>query len=425
MNNSAYPDHVLLDMIRSMNMSDLKLSPRHIIILGAGYAGLTVAKRLASQREDIQITLIDVNSEFVERNRLHQIAAGQTISSYSYDYVLDKINVKFLQGLIIAISPEFSKISIKHTNGEVGTLQYDYLVYALGSSSDVNEVPGVTKYADFLDSKEAALRIYSKIQSLDQKRVLVVGGGLTGIEMATELAEHLPHLDITLLTKGIGEKNNIPDGLSKEAVAYILEALKIRKIKLQQNAHVIRLEKQKAFLDNFYSFDFDICIWTVGFKPSSLATQAGIKVNKVGQIIVDQHLCSINYPNIIAVGDAASIATDKAGFCRMGSATALAMGASGTKTIIALIDNLKPPIFQFNYLFRNIGLGRNDGVVQFVDCRDIPRDLIWTGKKAADWKEYIVQSTLSVMRIQRAPVPPSLPPFRMLPQMFMGMQQYK
>lgn len=396
---------------------------RHIVILGGGYAGLTVAQRLSNQDNHIAITLIDAQSHFVERNRLHQLAAGQDIPQISYRSFLEPWGVRFIQATVVSLQPQTSQVTVNAADA-ILTLDYDYLVYALGSSANMDAVSGVRDYADVLDSEQSARRLNTKLKQLKQGRVLVAGGGLTGIEIATELAESMPELEVTLATRTPWLESKSPDGLAAETVQYLTQAFAARRIHLYSDAQIVQLEKGSALLENGAFIPFDVCIWTIGFKPLPLAAQAGIQVNDCGQIIVDPHLRSLSHPNIIAVGDAAIASTDEAGLCRMGSATALAMGPSGAKTIIALLNQQNLPVFRFVYLFRNIGLGRQDGVVQFVDRRDVPRDLVWTGHKAAVWKEHVVKTTLSLIGLQGTLIPPRLPPLRTIPQMIQGMQQY-
>lgn len=81
---------------------------RHIVILGGGYAGLTVAQRLSNQDNHIAITLIDAQSHFVERNRLHQLAAGQDIPQISYRSFLEPWGVRFIQATVVSLQPHIA-----------------------------------------------------------------------------------------------------------------------------------------------------------------------------------------------------------------------------------------------------------------------------------------------------------------------------
>lgn len=94
------------------------------------------------------------------------------------------------------------------------------------------------------------------------------------------------------------------------------------------------------------------------------------------------------------------------------------------RTLRALLAGQVPPTFHFVYVFRNISLGRHDGLIQFVDRRDRPRRVVWTGSIAAAWKEYVCRSTLTTVGLDAATWPPAMPPLRMLLQLRQGLRQY-
>lgn len=142
------------------------------------------------------------------------------------------------------------------------------------------------------------------------------------------------------------------------------------------------------------------------------------RVIQQGQIVTDAALRSRSHPNIIAIGDAAQAHSEEAGTCRMGCATGLALATAGARTPRALLAGQEPPAFRFVYLFRNVSLGRHDGLIQFVDRRDRPRNLVWTGSAAAVWKEYVCRSTLATTGIAIPQRPPAIPPLRTLLQLW-------
>lgn len=405
-------------------MPNSKRPTSRIVILGGGYAGLCFAQRLSRRMQGLSVILVDAKADFQERIRLHQVATGQTFKVYTYRHLLGALNIQFLQARVTALFPDANLLTVHGVTGAVQTLSYDYLVYALGSAMDVATVPGVCEYAHALDCIVQADQTHAVLQQSPQAKVLVVGGGLTGIETATELAERLPQLNVTLaMDKPLCEEA-VPGGFDKKATHYVYSALAQRQISLRTDALVVRLRAGAAELRNGQSIPFDTCIWTSGFMPSLLARSAGIQVNPRGQVITDRYLRSLSHPNIIAIGDAAQASSADAGVCRMGSATGLAMGTAGARTLLALLAGTPPPAFRFVYLFRNISLGRGDGVVQFVDRRDVPRSIIWTGMNAAVWKEYICQSTLSTIGLRASEKLPTLPPLRILLQLMQGMLQY-
>jgi NADH dehydrogenase FAD-containing subunit len=304
-------------------------------------------------------------------------------------------------------------------------MRYDYLVYALGSRQDTDAVEGVGEHALALDSLEAAKAMHQVlVQQKPSSEVLVVGGGLTGIETATEVVESFPHLRVKLAIDQPFKAQNRPGGYSPDAVAYLQRSLAQRGVSVQTGCRINRVRQGTAETTSSGSIGYDVCIWTGGFTPVPYAAEAGIQVNPSGQIVTDASLRSLSHPNIIAIGDAAQAGTSEGGTCRMGCATALAMASTGAQTVAALLAGEEPPVFRFVYLFRNISLGRNDGLIQFVDANDMPRNLVWTGTLAVRWKEYICNGTLATVGLHPQAKMPALPPLRMLPQLLRGANQY-
>lgn len=395
-----------------------------IVVIGAGYAGLATAMRLSRLKGRVAVTVIDANAAFHERIRFQQHAAGQPLTGFPYEEVFRPKGISFVQGQVINILPDAHEVVVRPLDGELMALSYDYLVYALGSSTDLSAMESGQEYVLTLDCVDSASRIHEVVSDVAQPRLLVVGGGLTGIETAAELAESLPQAHIALAMSMPWQASSDPGRFSRRAVDYLYRFFERRNVDVLNEAAVQRLEKGRAMLSGGAWQHVDACIWTCGFKSPTLAADAGIEVNTAGQIVTDSYLRSVSHPDIIAVGDAACVTTTDGGRCRMGCATGLAMAASAFQTLKALLDHRSPVEFRFVYLFRNICLGREDGLIQFVDKRDRPRDLIWTGKAAVRWKDYICRSTLAMAGLKAPSVPPAMPPLRMMPQLLRGTIQY-
>ena len=114
----------------------------NILIIGAGYAGTLAALRLAGKTRSHEhtITLITASDTFVERIRLHQLAASQPPKQRPFSKLLRGKHIDFMQGRVTAIDPTNHTVSVQTPN-ELRTLSYDKLVYALGSSVDTQAVP--------------------------------------------------------------------------------------------------------------------------------------------------------------------------------------------------------------------------------------------------------------------------------------------
>ncbi|MGH3659591.1 MAG: FAD-dependent oxidoreductase, partial [Micromonosporaceae bacterium] len=174
-----------------------------IVVLGAGYAGLGAAKRLARQfgttaGDDVRVTLVNATDRFVERVRLHQVATGQVLRDLKLADLLAGTGIELVVARVGAIDTGARNVRL---DAAPHTIAFDTLVYALGSDADVDSVPGVRAHAYTLASAGQARRLHTHLTGIARgQTVAVVGGGLTGMEAATELAEAHPELRVELVT---------------------------------------------------------------------------------------------------------------------------------------------------------------------------------------------------------------------------------
>ncbi len=173
-----------------------------ILILGAGYTGMAATMGLAGRlkrRDDVHITLVNPQTRFIERLRLHQIASGQSLADLQIPDRLAGTSVDFIEGWVTGIDAYAQTVRI---DDEV-TLHYDTLVYALGSVADTDVVPGVDEFGYTLNSAQDAVLLAEQLDRLPDGTVVVAGGGLTGVESAAEIAEQHPELDVVLLSRQV------------------------------------------------------------------------------------------------------------------------------------------------------------------------------------------------------------------------------
>ncbi len=361
----------------------------NVIVIGGGYAGMIAALRLAGKTRQHSITLINATDTFVERIRLHQLAAGEPQPHRSIPAMLGGRGIEFVQGRVIHLDADRREVVVQSA-AETRSLSYDALVYALGSFVDAEAVPGARDYALTLGSVEKAQQMQAQLKANPGARVVLVGGGLTGIELATELADQYPDLSLTLLTR-----DRLGPNLSEKGRAYLLKGMARRRIDLREGVSVERFTADGVIASDGTRFPAEISLWAGAFGVPPLAREAGLAVNRAGQILIDDTLRSLSHPEIFAVGDAA------ASGLRMACATALPLGAQAADNLAALLngDPLQP--FRFGYLIRCISLGRHDGLVQRVNADDSPREQIVTGRAAAWIKEAICRSTVLGLQLER------------------------
>ncbi len=369
-----------------------------IIILGGGYAGLLMAFRVAGKiGNQAEITLIDAKPHFVERIRLHQLATQQSVPQRAYSDWLKGKAIRFVQGWVTAIHPNGTTITVQTATGEQH-LTYDYLAYALGSITDKSSVPGVAEHAYTVGVEQEAIKLRERLAAVAQRggNVVVVGGGLTGIETITEFAEQYPTLNYRLVTNG-----KMGATLSRKGQAYLHNVMERLNIKVSENVSVRKVNAGSVETDNG-TIPAEICIWSGAFRVSPLAKASGIQVNPSGQIVVDRFLRSVSHPNIYAIGDAADLNHAITTPIRMACATAMPMGAYAGKHLIATVKAERlPDPFRFAYAAQCISLGRKAALVQFVNENDQPLERMMTGRAGAMMKEAICRYTVLGLNLER------------------------
>lgn len=371
-----------------------------VVVIGGGYAGLTAAARVSEAQPGADVTLVDAKAQFVERIRLHEVASGSAPRQLPYDAFMAARNGRFVQARVGKIDPENRILhldTVTDAPDAPHAIGYDTLVYAPGSHTDRSAVPGADLFAAFLDTAEESGDLFKRLEALERSggTVLIVGGGLTAIEAACEFGERMPGLDIVMAAGRKFSPGKMPGDLSQAGFDHVTATLKRLHVTVNAGTRVTALHAKHAVMEDGETIPFDICLWAAGFLVPDLASRAGIDVTETGQIVTDGRLVSVSHPNILAVGDAACVVTETGGPCRMSCAAGRPMGEQAARTIASSLGGTPADEFEFSYSFRCISLGRNDGLIQFVDARDRPVEQVWTGKRGAVWKEYICRRTLA------------------------------
>lgn len=371
-----------------------------IVILGAGYAGMMAAVRLAgkTRRMPVEITLVNASAHFVERVRLHQLATGQRLRQHPIERLLRGTGVRFVQGWVHHLNPNAQTIRVK-TGDETQEIRYDYLVYALGSIANKESTPGVDQHTLSIGNPAEAVLLRERLPQVAAQngRVLVVGGGLTGIETSTELAELYPSVQIHLLTS-----ERVGAQLSEKGREHLGRVFKRLKIAVHESSRVSHVTADALHLASGETFNFDLCIWGASFVAPPLAKESDLTVNPRGQIIVDDKLRSLSHPTIYAAGDAAWAPLQQDHYSlRMACATGQPMAAHAVDNLIAQLKGEAQKPFVFGYFVQCISLGRRDGLIQFVHHDDSPKNQILTGWQAALFKESICRFAFQSINVER------------------------
>ncbi|MFC4561018.1 NAD(P)/FAD-dependent oxidoreductase [Nocardiopsis mangrovi] len=358
----------------------------NVVVIGAGYAGLAAAVR-AARGGPARMTLVNERAHFVERVRLHEAAAGRRSTGRRLDRVLDGTGVSLAVGRATGIDTERHRIRVTGADGaaEIG---YDTLVYAPGSGADTSSVPGAGRYAYTLAGFGPARALGEALPRLAAERatVAIVGGGLTGIEAAAELAEARPGLRVRLVTRGrLGAR------FSPRGRRHLLRTLERLGVAVAENAAVAEVRADGVVLADGSAIPAGAVVWSTGYTVPGLARAAGIRVDAAGRVVVDGTQRSVSHPDVYAVGDAARAAGPGGGELRMSCAAGLPMASEAARAITARIAGREPRDLRFRFYIRCVSLGRRDGLIQFVAPDDTPHPAVITGRAAARVKEAVVR----------------------------------
>ncbi|WP_285710429.1 FAD-dependent oxidoreductase [Microtetraspora sp. NBRC 16547] len=356
-----------------------------VLILGAGYAGMSTAIQLAARvkrRKDVQVTLVNAQERFTERLRLHMTATGQQLAEMSIPELLEGTGAEFVRGWVTAVDANAKIVRIDDNQ----VLHYDTLVYGLGGMADTEAVPGVEDHAYTLNSAQDAELLADRLARLGRGTVVVGGSGLTGIESAAEIAEQHPELNVVLLGR-----QEPGAAMNPKAKAYLQAALERLDIRVRSGIEVVKVLPDSVELAGGETIAADVVLWTSGTRVSPLAAVAGLTVDERGRIVTDAALRSVSHPEVYAVGDAAAIRQGYGvmhGTCQGGMPT----GVHAAVSIVRALNGKQPKPFRFGYYHTPVSLGRHDAVVQFTHPDDSPRRVYLTGRTAARYKETVTAS---------------------------------
>jgi NADH dehydrogenase FAD-containing subunit len=354
-----------------------------IVVLGAGYAGAIATGRLAARLygDEVSITLVNAESDFVERVRMHQVATGQDLKFRPFDEVYAGAGVHLKVANVTGVDVEHKTVALDA--GE--DLEYDTLVYALGSRWNPQGVAGTTERAYEIAGRPGALRVRDRLSTLTNgQTVTVVGGGLTGVEFVTELAESRPELDVALLVRG-----TLGDWLSPKGRKHLRKVIDRLGITVHENAAVTRVEADQVTTADGRTVPSTVTVWTAGFAVHPIVQATGLEVSDTGRIVVDETMRSVSHPDVYAIGDAAYAMGSKNKPLRMSCASGQPMAWQAADSIAARLTGGKLPHAPLAYFNQCISLGRKNGLIQYVTTDDRSVNAALTGRVAAVYKEAI------------------------------------
>jgi NADH:ubiquinone reductase (H+-translocating) len=366
-----------------MNIPQSK-NPR-IVIIGAGFAGLTLAKKL--RNKTLQVVLIDKHNYHTFQPLLYQVATGG-LEAGSIAYPIRKVIQQFQDFYfrltnVIEIDTQNQKIIT-----EIGDLTYDYLVLATGSKTNFFGNAEMERNAMSMKTIPQSLNIRSLILENFEQAVLLndeteknslmnfvlVGAGPTGVELAGALAEmkkailqkDYPDLDIQkmkihLIQSGDRILNTMSEKSSAEAENFLIDL----GVNIHKNIRVTNYDGRTISTNTNLTLDAATVIWTAGVQGAAIAGLAASSLlEKVERIKVNSYSQVAGYENIFAIGDIAAMTSENypQGHPMMAQ-PALQQGKMLAENIVKIIKKQEPTKFIYEDKGSMATIGRNKAVV--------------------------------------------------------------
>lgn len=363
-------------------MTALVHSPR-IVIVGGGYAGVLAANRARRKLPAARITLVSDGPTFVDRVRLHEQLAWERPATSPLQEELGDVE------LVIGRASQLDGDELVLEDGR--RLDFQHLIVAAGSITDRTRVPGASDFALGVEP-DAGKRLRPVLEA--GGRVVIVGGGLTGVELATELAEAHPRAAIRLVTGG-----EVCPALSVAARRHVRRACDRLGIALEEQRTISAIQPG-SLVTTGGAVAFDACVWASGFRASPLPARLGLEVDDLGRAVVDATLRA-SRSNVRVAGDAALVRGALGSPIHPGCKTAMPLGAHAVDAICAELAGREAPRFALRDTGYCVSLGRRDGVVQPVNTNGSPWRWAITGSAAAFVKERVCRYVRWSLRAER------------------------
>ena len=358
-----------------------------VVIIGGGYAGTLAANHLRL-RPDIDITLVNPRPVFVERIRLHQLVADSGTATVDYGTLLGD-GIRLVVESADRIDTADRRVQL--TSG--AALNYDYLICAVGSTGAMPAVRGAAEFAHSVADLESAQRLrYALADLRPDAPVAVVGGGLTGIETASELAQR--GRPVTLVCGGV-----LGPSLSTRGRRSVGKRLRKLGVNVLESLAVSEVRWNAVVLSDGAVLPSAATVWTAGFAVPDLATRSGLRTDALGRLLTDETLTSIDDERVVAAGDAAAPSGHP---LRMSCQAAGPLGAQAASTVLSHIAGNTPAPVNQAFVGQCISLGRSHGTIQLARTDDTPVNVVVGGRSAASTKEAICKGTLWAIRREAA-----------------------
>ncbi len=358
---------------------------KRIAVVGGGFAGFNAIKTLSKEgvTENNEVVLIDKSDYFVYLPSLpYLLSRKKTVEDLTerLDKIAKRFDAQYIKGELSEVL--LSEKKVKLSSGE--TLNYDFLILALGATTEFFNIPG----AENTIPSWRLPHYQTMLQLLEKKpeRICVVGAGLTGVEVAGELAEVLGPDKVTIVEK----MPYVLPNLKNENASHEAEKILTKHgIKVVKGKGVTKVVDGKLILEDGDKLECDMIIWSVGIRAPNIRFDQKIPVRDRGWIVVEKNLQVQSCPEVFAVGDINCFAINNDYAMKMAE-EAILQGKIAGKNISKILKGEKPdivhkPIFITSKPRTLVSLGFNIGL------------LVWNGKVLAGNTPYMGKMLIEKM----------------------------
>jgi len=295
---------------------------KNIVVIGAGYGGITTALRASNLFRSspvYRVVLVDRYPFHTLKTQLHEAAVHKSEVTIDIGKIIRNHDITFQLGAVTALDLVSRTVRV----GDA-LIPFEYLVLALGSQANFYNIPGLEENALPLQSAADAQQIYEHMSILcaqasaerdagkrkEMLRFVVGGGGLSGIELAGELVDHIADS-----ARNYGISSDEPEVVVVEAADDILpssdkvlrqntrERLVHKGVKILTRTRVVGVSRDEVLLSSGEHVRSRTLVWTGGIRISDIARNSGFAIGESGRILVNASLQSVTFPNVYAIGD--------------------------------------------------------------------------------------------------------------------------
>ncbi|RZT08012.1 NADH dehydrogenase [Duganella sp. CF402] len=338
-----------------------------LVIIGAGFAGMYAALSAARLRdiqgvspEELEIALVSPAPTLVVRPRLYE-PHPETLTASLLE-LFHAIDVVYVQGSAETADAGTRTVGIATAEGGRKSLSYDRLVVASGSKLFRPNIPGLAEHGFSVDSLDDAVALDKHLHGLAQRpssdarnTVVVVGGGFTGIEAATEMPARLRAVlgsDARPRVIIVDRNKVIAPDMGPDSRPVIEDALRQLGVETRLEAGIASLDRSGITLSSGEHIGTETVIWAAGIRAAPLTEQFAAERDNSGRLLVDRDLRVPGVPGVFATGDAARAACDDEGrYALMSCQHATRMGAfAGNNAAAELLGVSTKPYHQKAYV---------------------------------------------------------------------------